>query len=147
MMWGCVSCKGVVPLVRVEGRLNGDGYLQLLSGHLQPYAQALGPDFIFMYDNAPCCRACNIRTWMTQQQITFMEVWPPQSPDLNPIEHVWDLLGRLMDEKKPRKLRELESRLVEEWKKISAIEIQKLIATMPDRIQAVLANKGVHTKY
>ena len=32
------------PLVRVEGRLNGDGYLQLLSGHLQPYAQALGPD-------------------------------------------------------------------------------------------------------
>ena len=121
--------------------------LQLLSGHLQPYAQALGPDFIFMDDNAPCHRARKVRTWMTQQQITFMEVWPPQSPDLNPIEHVWDLLGRLMDDKKPKNLRELESRLVEEWKKISAIEIQKLIATMPDRIQAVLANKGGHTKY
>ena len=35
------------------------------------------------------------------------------------------------------KSRELESRLVEEWK-ISAIEIQKLIATMPDRIQALI---------
>ena len=111
MMWGCVSCEGVGPLVRVEGRLNGDGYLQLLSGHLQPYAQALGPDFIFMDDNAPCHRARKVRTWMTQQQITFME-WPPQSP-----EHVWDLLGRLMDDKKPKNLRELESRLVEEWKK------------------------------
>ena len=43
------------------------------------------------------------------------------------------------------KSRELESRLVEEWK-ILAIEIQKLIATMPDRIQAVLANIGGHTK-
>ena len=53
MMWGCVSCEGVGPLVRVEGKLNGDGYLQLLCGHLQPYAQALGPDFIFMDDNAP----------------------------------------------------------------------------------------------
>ena len=51
-MWVCVSCEGVDPLVRVEGRLNGDGYLQLLSGNLQPYAQALGPDFIFMDDNA-----------------------------------------------------------------------------------------------
>ena len=68
-------------------------------------------------------------------------MWTPQSPDLNPIEHVWDLLGRLMDNKKPKILRELESSLVEEWKKILAIEIQKLIATMPDRIQAVLANK------
>ena len=46
-----------------------------------------------------------------------------------------------MDNKKPKILRELESSLVEEWKKILAIEIQKLIATMPDRIQAVLANK------
>ena len=128
-MWGSVSCEGVGPLVRVEGRLNGDGYLQLLSGHLQPYAQALWPHFIFMDDNAPCHRARKVRTWMTQQQITFMEVWPPQSPDLNPIEHVWDLLGRLMDDKKPKKLRELESRLVEEWK-ISAIEIQKLIALL-----------------
>ena len=52
-----------------------------------------------------------------------------------------------MDDKKPNKFRELESRLVEEWKEISAIEIQKLIATMPDRIQAVLANKGGQTKY
>ena len=100
-----------------------------------------------MDDNAPCHRARKVRTWMTQQQITLMEVWPPQSLDLNPIEHVWDLLGRLMDDKQPKNLRELESRLAEEWKKISAIEIQKLIATMPDRIQAVHANKGGHTKY
>ena len=50
-----------------------------------------------------------------------------------------------MDDKKPKKMRELKSRLVEEWK-ISAIEIQKRIATMPDRIQAVLANIGGHTK-
>ena len=54
-----------------------------------------------------------------------MEVWPPQSPDLNLIEHVWDMLGTLLDDKKPRNLRELESRLIEEGKNISVIGVQK----------------------
>ena len=46
-----------------------------------------------------------------------MEVWSPQSPDLNLLEHVWDMLGTLLNDKKPRNLRELESRLIEEWKR------------------------------
>jgi len=147
MMWGCVSGRGVGPLVQVEGRMNADYYIQLLSTHLRPYAQSLGPNFIFMDDNAPCHRARKVHTWMSSQRITFMEVWPPQSPDLNPIEHVWDMLGRLLDDKKPKNLKELKSRLVEEWGKISTTEIQKLIASMPERVQAVIAMKGGHTKY
>ena len=39
--------------MRVDGRLNGDSYLHLLSRQLLPYEQALGPEFIFMDDNAP----------------------------------------------------------------------------------------------
>ena len=89
MMWGYGSGEGVGPLVRVEGRLNGDGYLHLLSRQLLPYEQALGPELIFMDDNAPCHRAHKVRTWMTSQRITFIEVWPPHSLDLNLIEHVW----------------------------------------------------------
>ena len=83
-----------------------------------------------MDDNAPCHHARKVQTWISSQQITFMEVWSPQCPDLNPIKHVWDLLSKLLDAKKPKNLRELESRLVEEWNKMSMVEIQKLMTSM-----------------
>ena len=57
------------------------------------------------------------------------------------------MLGTLLDDKIPRNLRELVSRLIEEWKNISVIEVQKVIASMFDHIEAVIANKGGHTKY
>ena len=76
-----------------------------------------------------------------------MDFWPPQSPDLNPIEHVWDILGTKLDGKKPKSLKELEKKLKEEWVKISPIEVQKLLQSMPRRVAAVIAAKGGHTKY
>ena len=62
-MWVCVFGESVGPLVRVEGRLNGDGYLHLLSKQLLPQAQALGSELMFMDDNAPCHRARKVRLW------------------------------------------------------------------------------------
>ena len=75
MMWGCVSCEGVGPLVRVEGRLNGDDYRSTASVWAPPaICTSIRARFHFMDDNAPCHRAHKVRIWMTQQQITFMEV-------------------------------------------------------------------------
>ena len=79
--------------------------------------------------------------------IKRMEVWPPQSPDLNPIEHVWNILNTRIEDYKPRNLKELEDRIMEEWKKIGAIDVQKLIASMPHRVAAVIAAKGGYTNY
>ena len=70
-----------------------------------------------------------------------------QSPDLNPIEHVWDLLATRMESYKPKNLNELRDRIKEEWAKISAIDVQKLILSMPESVAAVLKAKGGHTKY
>ena len=77
---GCVSCEGVE---QVERRMNWDTFCQGISYHLH----ALGPNFIFMDDNAPCHGIHKVRTWMRRQQITSMEVWPPEGPILNLIEH------------------------------------------------------------
>ena len=100
-----------------------------------------------MDDNAPCHRAHAVIRWMSAKNVRRLEVWPPQSPDLNPIEQIWDLLGRKLDSQKPKNLAELEMNVMEEWSKISPTYIQTLISSMPHRVAAVIAAKGGHTKY
>ena len=52
--------------------------------------------------------------WLQSKGLKWMEVWPPQSPDLNPIEHVWDILQAKLEGYKPENLTELEERIKEE---------------------------------
>ena len=147
MVWGCMSCDGVGPLVKVEGRMSGRDYIRLLSQTLVPYIQSLGPEYIFQDDNAPCHRAHTVTRWVASKGVKTMEVWPPQSPDLNPIEHLWRILAIRIKSYKPKDLKELEERLKEEWSKIPAVEVQNLIASMPKRVEAVITAKGGPTKY
>ena len=53
MVWGCISCDGIGPITKVEGRMNGKDYIILLS-LLLPYTQSMGSSYVFMDDNAPC---------------------------------------------------------------------------------------------
>ena len=147
MMWGCISCDGGRPLVKVNGKMKAIDYIQLLNTSLLLCMSTMGSTIEFMDDNAPCHRAETVANWMSAKIFNRMEVWPPQSPDLNPIEHVWDILGDKVQEKKPKNLKELEKMLQEEWKKISVLDIQNLINSMPRRVAAVIAVKGGHTKY
>ena len=97
--------------------MNGKDYIELLSNSLLPYMRSMGPEYIFMGDNAPCHGAHAVSQWMASKNIKRMEVWPPQSPDLNPIEHVWNILNTRIEDYKPRNLKELEDRIMEEWKR------------------------------
>ncbi|GFS53358.1 transposable element Tcb2 transposase [Trichonephila clavipes] len=54
---------------------------------------AIGPDFIFMDDNARPHWTLAVEELLESEDITRMD-WPAYSPDLNPLEHVWDALGR-----------------------------------------------------
>ncbi|GFW66887.1 transposable element Tcb2 transposase [Trichonephila clavipes] len=102
----------------------------------------------WMDDNARPHRARLVENMLEAETIQRME-WPAFSPDLNPIEHVWDMLGRRIAARPrpPATVRDLEIALLEEWNSIPQILIYNLIASMRNRCAAVLAVRGDHTPY
>ena len=151
MIWGCMTWNGVGYATKIDGRMDGDLYLQILKDELQESLQYYGlnpPDVIFQQDNDPKHTCKKVKEWLDEQEFRTM-VWPAQSPDLNPIEHTWGYLKRRLAEYEhpPSGMEELWDRIQVEWEKIPAEECQKLIESMPRRVQAVLKAKGGYTKY
>ncbi|GFW58849.1 DDE_3 domain-containing protein [Trichonephila clavipes] len=74
---------------------------------------------------------------------------PAYSPDLNPIEHVWDMLGRRIAARQPSPtcLPELRRALLDEWCNIPQDQIDHLILSMPRRCKVCIASSGRLTPY
>jgi transposase len=151
MIWGCMTWEGVGYATKIDGRMDGDLYLQILKDELQNTLQYHGfnpSDIIFQQDNDPKHTCKKVKAWLEEQEFRTM-VWPAQSPDLNPIEHLWGCLKRSLAEyaTPPNGIHELWERIQVDWEEISVAECQKLIESMPRRIEAVLKAKGGYTKY
>jgi len=103
---------------------------------------------IFQHDNDPRHKAKSVQEWLGKQLFEVLE-WPPQSPDLNPIEHLWALLKRRLNqyETPPSGMLELWERIHFQFYEITEDECARLYESMPRRIEAVLMAKGMWTDY
>ncbi|GFU47219.1 transposable element Tcb1 transposase [Trichonephila clavipes] len=108
----------------------------------------MGADSLFMDDYARPHRANIIDACLYSEDITRMD-WPVYSQDLNPIEHVWDMLGRLIAARQPPPtlLPELRRALLYERCNIQQDQIENLILGMSRRCKACIASSGRHTPY
>ncbi|GFW19738.1 transposable element Tcb1 transposase [Trichonephila clavipes] len=108
----------------------------------------MGAEFLFMNDNAHPHRANIVDECLQSKDITRM-AWPACSPDLNPIVHVRDMLGRRIVARQPppTRLPELRRALLDEWCNIPQDKIDNLILSMPRRCKACIASSGIHTAY
>ncbi|KAJ4440749.1 hypothetical protein ANN_08973 [Periplaneta americana] len=90
---------------------------EVLERHVRLFRGAVGLHFIFIDDNARPHRANLVDEYYEEEEILRM-YWPAMSPDLNPIEHAWDALGRRVAARQPpsRTLSTLRNALRQEWK-------------------------------
>jgi len=152
MVWGCFTWNGLGPLIRLEGSVTSQKYIdEVLEPHLIPFMKNFGEDmdlYEFQQDNASVHTSRMTTSFFEESEITVMK-WPGQSPDLNPIEHLWDELERRIRKREPppKNERELATFLQEEWEKIPPSIYQNLILSMSKRVTAVLKAKGYATKY
>ena len=155
-LWGCFSASGVGSLHRIHGSgKNGamckEDYLKILEEEaVQSGQELLGEGFIFQQDNDPKHTSLAVKDRLAQHgaEGTLINLpWPAQSPDLNPIEHVWGHLDRRTKDRKCRNLEELMVELRRGWEELPEDYLKKLVHSMPRRIQKVLEAKGGATKY
>lgn len=151
MVWGCMGWSGVGKMVYVEGKMDAEQYCSILDDGLLGSLEKFNletDNIIFQQDNDPKHTSRIATKWFEDNGITLMS-WPAQSPDLNPIEHLWGLLKRkIYDYEYPAEgVDEIWDRAAEAWSKITLEEVQNLIRSMPRRIEAVIKAKGGHTKY
>ncbi len=135
--WGGITAQKYITFI-----------LPLIAWFQQQLEIQHGEGFVFQQDNAPSHRALATRAAMALIGIVLLANWPPNSPDLNPIEHVWfwmkDWIERHFDIQS-LSLNELRQAVVLAWEAVPEEYLLMLAHSMPARLQLVLENNGDRT--
>jgi hypothetical protein len=120
------------------GAMTANRYTRdILEPHVVPFALFIGNDSILMRDNA--------RPHIAQIVNEYLDtVEKKKSPDLNPIEHVWVMVGRRVKVRTPAPadLRDLSAAVIQEWQEVDQAVIQDLFEGMSRRMEAVIQARG-----
>ncbi|GFX62172.1 transposable element Tc3 transposase [Trichonephila clavipes] len=150
LVWGGIMLGSRTDLhIFDAGSVNGTRYCnEILLPYVRLFRGAMGLQFLFMDDNAPCHRTVAAEQLLESEDIERMD-WPARSPDLNPIEHVWDVLGRRLAARTlpPVTVRELRLALQDEWAAMPQQLIDTLILSMVRRCETCLAVRGDYIPY
>ena len=151
MMWGCMTWDGVGYATKIDGKMDGELYTEILGDEFIKTLKFFGytiEDVIFQQDNDPKHTSRRAKIWFSDNDVEVLK-WPAQSPDINPIEHLWHYLKRRLEtyEEPPKSVGELWARVEKEWEGIPKEECRKLIESMPRRLAAIVKAKGGYTKY
>ena len=144
MVWECISHDCKLDSVTIQGNLTGDQYIRevlppVVVPHFDNHPLATRP--VYMDDNARPQTSRAITAYLQREAVTSVP-WPAMSPDLNPIEHIWDMLGHHIHarESPVQNIRQLEAALHR------GQYIRRLTGGMRHRVEAVIQACGGYTR-
>ena len=160
MVWAAFWGGGVSELYPLERDWEAkkmgysvNSYIDVLDQNLVGFYE---PGQIFMQDNAPIHTAMKVRLWFETHGVEVME-WPPYSPDLNPIEHLWYRLKELIYKHHPELMQvggnndkvceAMIQAMKNVWPEIGRQLMDDLIDSMTTRINAVIDAQGWYTRF
>ncbi|GFV67660.1 transposable element Tcb1 transposase [Trichonephila clavipes] len=142
MVWGAIAYDSRSTLIMMRGTLTVQRYVDdILRPHLGPFLNG-HPGTIFHQDNARPHTATVAGDLLRHFQTL---PWPARSPDLSPVEHVWDQLKRQMPS--CHSVHDLELAVQDLWAHLPQDNIRCLINSMPDRVAACIAAGGGPSRY
>ena len=147
MVWACFSYHGVGNICIIDQTMTGPVYVDVLSRNLfESVAKMKLNSFIFQQDNDPKHTSRIAKEFFIENNIEVVD-WPAQSPDLNPIEHLWAYVKLKIAERMPKNLAELKRFIIEEWNNIPMETCQKYALSFKNRALAIFKAAGNHTYY
>ncbi|GFY11722.1 DDE_3 domain-containing protein [Trichonephila clavipes] len=135
--------------VVANGTMTGQRYIdEVLLHHARLFRGAVGDKCVFMDDNATCHRTLAVQDCLDSEGIQRL-VWPARSPDLNPIENVWDALGRQVAGRNypPTNKNTLIRALTEEWDKLPQQLLDNVVQSIVRRVECCITLHGGHIPY
>ncbi|GFY27454.1 transposable element Tcb2 transposase [Trichonephila clavipes] len=150
MVWAGIMINGHTRLhVVANGTMTGQRYIdEVLLPRVRLFRVSVGDKFVFMDDNAKCHRTLAVQDCLDSEGIQRL-VWPARSPDLNPIENVWDALGRKVAGRNypPTNKNTLIRALTEEWDKLPQQLLDNVVQSMVRRVECCITLHGGHIPY
>lgn len=144
LVWGCISAAGMGALHICNGTVNAEAYIQILEQAMMPSKRRLfgQRQCIFQQDNAKPHTARITSAWLARHRIRLLD-WPACSP----IENVWRIIKRKLRQRRPRTVEQLKTYIQQEWDRIPVTVLERLVSSMPKRIQSVIKRRGDATPW
>lgn len=167
MVWGGMTARGLTSLhfIANDIRLNSDYYItNILEQLVKPAFDRTSEDGnvtqrklfayndhgVFQQDGARCHTSAATTEWLDDNLPSYIKPkdWPPNSPDISPIENLWSILSlSVYKDPEPKNVAQLKRRLQRAWRSMKVETLQRMIQSMPDRIRAVIKEKGNTVRY
>ncbi|KAJ6254054.1 transposable element-related [Anaeramoeba flamelloides] len=145
MFFGGINSNWMSTLIKCPKIVNSESYqnniisrCRVFSDMDKEYGQW---NWLLMQDGAPAHTSNSTKEYLSNKCLVLKN-WPPNSPDLNPIENLWGIMGRRISKESPNSERKLELIVRKVWKNIEWEVIENLINSMEKRLRLVVELNG-----